>query len=174
MLYETERLTVHRATDADVDPLLCVVADPGVMRHFAHGLPWSREELVGFLAQYPEGDPNLVCVPGVLRLRPAGQVVGFGGVGYYMSEGTTADLYYVLAKDYWGAGLATELGRAALADAFSRPEVSYVNASAMPVNAPSIRVLEKCGLRFVKYIPEADRNLYRITRAEWTTHPARG
>ena len=37
-----------------------------------------------------------------------------------------------------------------------------------PANTASIRVLEKCGLRFVKYVPQADRNLYRITRPEWT------
>jgi ribosomal-protein-alanine N-acetyltransferase len=167
MLYETQRLSVHRVSAEDVDSLLSVVADPVVMQHFAHGRPWSRDELLGFLAQYPEGDPNLVCVPGVVRLKPAGQVIGFGGVGYYKSETTTPDLYYLLARAHWGAGLATELGHAALENAFSHPEVSHVNASAKPVNVASIRVLEKCGLGFVQYIPHAERNWYRITRAEW-------
>ena len=168
MLYETPRLTVHRAGNDDIDPLLSIVSDPIVMRQFAHGRPWSRDELTRFLAQYPESDPHLVCIPGILRLKPTGQVIGFGGVGYYQSKTTTPDLYYLLAQEQWGKGLATELGLGALQDAFSHPEVSYVNASAMPANTASIRVLEKCGLHFVKYVPQADRNLYRITRPEWT------
>ena len=167
MLYQTPRLLVRRAGPEDVDPLLEIVGDPEVMRLFGHGLPWSREELTHFLAQYPEHDPKLICTPGVVSLKPDGPVVGFGGVGYYLAENLTADLYYLLGRAWWGAGLATELGRAALDDAFVRPEVHYVNASARPENTASIRVLEKCGLRFVKYVPGAERNLYRITRDEW-------
>ena len=42
MLYETERLIVSRARGEDIDPLLDIVADPIVMRQFAHGGPWYR------------------------------------------------------------------------------------------------------------------------------------
>jgi len=104
---------------------------------------------------------------------PAREVVGFGGVGYYVSEKTTPDLFYAFRADHWGRGLATELGTAALAYAFARPEVAFVNASAKPVNAASIRVLEKCGLRLVRYVPEVDRRLYRITRGEWEAGASR-
>ena len=38
----------------------------------------------------------------------------------------------------------------------------------MLYETPRLSVLEKCGLRFVKYVPPADRNLYRISRPEWT------
>ena len=42
--------------------------------------------------------------------------------------------------------------------------------SRRPANTSSIRVLEKCGIRFVKYAPQAGHNLYRITRPEWAAH----
>ncbi|HET7768134.1 MAG TPA: hypothetical protein VFN74_05110 [Chloroflexota bacterium] len=58
MLYETPRLSVHPAGVDDIDPLLSIVADPVVMRQFAHGRPWSRDELTRFLAQYPDSDPR--------------------------------------------------------------------------------------------------------------------
>jgi len=172
-LFHTERLVVHRAVPEDTDALLRVFGNPAAMRLFAHGRPWTRDELERFMGQYPDSDARLICLPGTVRLRtdphaPAGgEVIGFGGVGYYVGETTTPDLFYALRSDHWGKGLATELSRAALAYAFAHPEVDFVNASAIPANAPSIRILEKCGLRLIRFVPEANRNLYRTTRDEW-------
>jgi len=117
-----------------------------------------------FVASYPARDERLVCAPGIILLKPELEVVGFGGVGYYLWDGNTADLLFLLRKEHWGKGLATELARAAIQEAFRHPEVETIHATAKPVNAASIRVLEKSGMRLLGYRPEVDRLVYRIDR----------
>jgi RimJ/RimL family protein N-acetyltransferase len=56
-------------------------------------------------------------------------------------------LGYWLGEDYWGHGYATEAARAVIGFAFDILKLSEVNASALPDNARSMRVLEKAGLR---------------------------
>jgi RimJ/RimL family protein N-acetyltransferase len=163
-LFETERLLVRRATTADVVALLPIFGDAETVRHFGHGRPWTQVEIGQYLASYPEGDERLVSTPGVVLLKPHLEVVGFGGVGYYVSEGNTADLLFILQKEWWGKGLATEFASAALVTALRHPQVASVYATAKPANVASVRVLEKCGMWLVEYLPEKDRLLFRIDR----------
>lgn len=163
-LFETERLLVRKATLADVDALLRFLGDPETVRLFGAGEPWTRSQVEQLVRGYPEGDPRLVSAAGLALLKPELVPVGFGGVGYYVAEGTTADLLFILDKVYWGRGLATELARAALTAAFGRPEVTTIFATVHPANAASIRVLENCRLARERFLPEHNRLLYRIER----------
>lgn len=60
---------------------------------------------------------------------------GLVEVGYGVDEGSQ------------GQGLATEAVRAAVEWAVAQPGVRVVSATTFPLHIPSIRVLEKCGLR---------------------------
>ena len=60
---------------------------------------------------------------------------------------------YRLVRAAWGAGLATEGGRAMVEQAFAAPYVEKVVASTMAVNAPSRAVLAKLGMTHVDTIP---------------------
>lgn len=164
MLFEAERLAVRKATLGDVDALLAILGDPENVRHFGSGTPWSRAEVERLVRSCPDNDPHLVATPGVVLLKPTLAVIGFGGVGYYVADGNTADLFFILKRACWGQGLGTVLARAALAAAFAHPQVSTVFATVKPANAASVRVLEKCGLTLQQYLPEKDRLLYRLDR----------
>ncbi len=163
-LFETPRLVVRQVAPGDADALLAIFGDPENTRFYGAGRPWSRADAERFLASYPAGDERLISAPGLALLRPALAVVGFGGVGYYRREGTTADLFFILRKEHWGRGLATELARAAIAAAFCRPEIGSMYATVRPDNRASARVLEKCGMPLQRHLPEEDRLLYRLDR----------
>jgi len=77
-------------------------------------------------------------------------VIGFGGTNLKPIAGTTRfNLYYRFAPAAWGKGYASELGEAALANAFDALSAPAVHAVVRPDNAPSIRVLERLGMERV-------------------------
>src|SRR5438094_5678818 len=105
VIVETERLAVRRAALDDTDALLAILGDPENVRHFGSGEPWTRAQVEQFIRSYSEGDPRLVATPGLVLRKPTLDVIGFGGVGYYVAEGNTADLLFILKRAYWGQGL---------------------------------------------------------------------
>jgi [ribosomal protein S5]-alanine N-acetyltransferase len=96
-------------------------------------------------------------------LRESGEEVGF--CGFRVSG--DPDLVYGLLPDYWELGLATEAARAAVRYAFERLGVERVTASADVENAASVRVMERVGMRFARYVDVGGRALalYEITAA---------
>jgi [ribosomal protein S5]-alanine N-acetyltransferase len=158
------RLLVRQVTLKDMDILFSILSDPMNMRFYDRGLPWNRADIEHMIHTYPENDSRLICAPGLILLKPALEAIGFGGVGYYQSEGVTADLLFVIRKEYWGRGLATELAKAAVKEAFTHPEVKTIFATVMPQNHASIRVLEKTGMHMQSNLPQKNRLLYVIER----------
>ncbi|MCK2219108.1 GNAT family N-acetyltransferase [Actinomadura sp. ATCC 31491] len=143
---ETERLVLRRFTEQDADLLFALHNDPDVMRYLNGGKPVPREQIVeetlprfirsGFFAAFgkPAGD-----FLGWFLLRPP--------------EGGPADepeLGYRLHKAAWGRGYATEGSLALIDKAFGELGARRVFAQTMAVNLGSRRVMEKCGLRYVR------------------------
>ncbi|KAK2865203.1 hypothetical protein FQN49_003806 [Arthroderma sp. PD_2] len=92
-------------------------------------------------------------------------------------EGVRLMLGYRLRRNFWGEGLATEGSRALINHAFGFPDVTLIEAETMFVNSRSRRVMEKCGMRYVKtfYVEfddplpgtELGEVLYAISRKDW-------
>ena len=61
-------------------------------------------------------------------------------------DGFRADFGYVLARDYWGNGYATEISKAVIAWALQQAHIFRVWATCDVENLASARVLEKAGM----------------------------
>ncbi|QIB08221.1 GNAT family N-acetyltransferase [Pseudomonas fluorescens] len=83
----------------------------------------------------------------VARKEAPEHIIGFGGIAAhdYLTE-PRVNLGYRFAVQAWGQGYATELGRAALAQAFESLCLPEVFGLVRPDHAASIRVLEKIGM----------------------------
>jgi RimJ/RimL family protein N-acetyltransferase len=81
--------------------------------------------------------------PYVIRLRSDGQLIGGTGFGFEASD-RAAVTGYVLAKDAWGRGYATE-ALAAIVDIAPRIGLARLYALCHPEHRTSWHVLEKCG-----------------------------
>lgn len=193
----TERLALRRLalTDADVDNVLSLDADPRVMRYLDR--PKTRTEVER------EALPALIALSShhpaygawAAETREGGEFVGWlslrpvAPTGEPMVEWRTAPrdstdtvmLGYRLRHDAWGRGYATEGARALISYAFTtnasgRP-VQRIVATTMAVNAGSRRVMEKAGLRYLRTVhvdwpdplsgTEHGDVEYEITRAQW-------
>lgn len=193
----TGRLVFRRfaLTDADVDNVLSLDADPRVMRYLDR--PKSRAEVerevlpdllaagrqhpgLGTWAAETRDDREFV---GWLSLRPV-TPTDEPMVEWHNAPPAHADtvmLGYRLRHGAWGRGYATEGARALVRHAFTtRPDeapVQRIVATTMAVNAGSRRVLEKAGLSYLRTVhlnwsdplPGTEHGdvEYQVVRTQW-------
>ena len=166
---ETERLTLRPITVDDVDLLVGLDADPAVMRFISGGAPTPRHEAEGIVRRS-------------LRHRwiasdPSGAFVGWFALRLSDDRGRERELGYRLRRAVWGKGLATEGSLALIDTAFIRLGAERVWAETMAVNTASRRVMERCGLRYVRTFhlewddpiegTEHGEVEYELTKADW-------
>ena len=87
--------------------------------------------------------------------RATGALAGEAGLIPFGGEGPDVELGYAFGRAFWGRGLATEAGRAVLAEAFGPLGLERVVAVTMPVNLGSQRVLAKLG-----FVPAGRREVW--------------
>ena len=146
---ETTRLVLRPFRADDVDAQAAMMADGEVMRHLG-GQPIAREDAWR----------KLLCGAGLWGLfgygywaverRSDGAMIGQVGFADFKRDMEPSieglpEAGWVLGRDGFGQGYATEAVQAALAwadETLAAPEtVAIINSD----NAPSIRVAEKCG-----------------------------
>ena len=78
---------------------------------------------------------------------------------------------YMLVRDAWGQGFATEACSRLLEFAFESTTLDEIKATTHPENAASQHVLTKCGLRHdgMRRAYDGECSGFSITRAEWQT-----
>ncbi len=163
---ETERLTLRAFRAADLEPLYLIQRDPQAMRYTYCAA--SREESERRLRAYAGLAEQVGFAPWTVIFRAHARVVGWGGLNYDpFDPGWGVEVAYFFHPDYWGRGLATELVRVSLQTGFTQHALAEIHAFAHPENGASIRVLEKCGLRYRNFEPRLNRNHYVIERADW-------
>lgn len=125
----------------------------------------SRAHALEFLKSVVEPHPwfQAICWDGV----PVGAVTFDVGRGRAMRR---AELGYVLAKQYWGKGIASEATRQALKKGFAGLDVVRIEAYVDPENIGSVRVLAKAGLKkeaiLEKYVVQRGRIRDRLIFAK--------
>ena len=147
--FETPRLRFRPPLAADLDRLVEIWTDPEVARLLL-SKPGTRAEVEERLAAMIDHARRFGMW--ALELRATGELVGRCGFYPYTGEGRSGDapepeLAYLLAREHWGVGLATEAARAALDALFRQHRPARAVALVRPEHAASRRVLEKVGMR---------------------------
>ncbi len=169
---ETERARLRQYRPEDFDRMLELNSDPEVMRYLG-GQPGTREEVEGGVARtllYKEKYGGRLGVF-TAELRETGEFMGW----FHLRPGRDdlddtrhLELGYRLKRKFWNRGLATEASSALIDKAFGELGAESVFAQTMKENAPSRRVMEKCGLVFEREFddPTWGRRtaVYRLTR----------
>ena len=124
--------------------------------------PWptSEEEVKGMASWFAEGDSYLATC-----LKSSDKIIGLIHIGQRETEeGRVHNLGYVFHPGYQGHGYATEGCRAAMDYVFEVLGVDGILTGTHPDNEPSIRLLERLGLRGI------GEGEYAISREEWLSH----
>jgi RimJ/RimL family protein N-acetyltransferase len=171
LLSETERLLIRPFCLDDVPELTSILSDPEVMRYSVRGICddiATREFIKWCLSCYSSHGVG----PWALINKASTDLIGFCGIGpEIVEDAEEMNLGYRLARQYWGAGLASESSRAVLDYAFTKKHLDSVVVIIEPEHIASMRVAEKVGFRDYKNIEfhEKPVRLYRLSHDQWNT-----
>jgi ribosomal-protein-alanine N-acetyltransferase len=164
VLIQTARLGLRKPTLADAEAVYTRYAsDPEVTKYVGWPRHRSVEQTKSFLA-YSEAEwSRWPAGPYLIENQSTGILLGSTGLGF--ETFTVAQTGYVLARDAWGHGYATEALTAIVALAL-KLGVSRLFAVCHSGHARSIRVLEKCGFRLEERLEIEFPNLDGGCRAQ--------
>jgi len=145
----TSRLTLRPFSLEDSASLHRIMNEPNIMQYFPNPDPpemdrvqniienqlthWEAHNL-GWWAVVPRGDKHLI---------------GWNGL-QYLPETDEVEVAYLLGKQSWGRGYATEAARASLAFEFETLGLRKIIGLTHPKNIASQKVLLKCGLKYIE------------------------
>lgn len=171
---ETERLLLCLWRTEDLEPLAQIFAKERVWRYpFKRG--WTREETHDFLNRKIDEWQHRGYSQWAVESKDQAELIGFLGLAppdFLPEVMPTVEVGWRLDPEWWGRGLATEGGRAALQYAFEILGLREVVSIYEPENVASGRVMERLGMkRFVDTTHPTlgvPLRVYRLTSSEWT------
>jgi RimJ/RimL family protein N-acetyltransferase len=144
MFARTPRLLLRPGWGEDAPALFRAIADEGIVRNLATApWPYRPEDAETFLMR-DRGVQDAACLI-FLRTEDAPRLVGGIGFGPMPGRVGVREFGYWIARPYWGRGIATEAGRALIANARDTLRLKRLDAGHFLDNPASGRVLEKLG-----------------------------
>lgn len=165
---ETPRLRLRGFRADDLDAYARITADPETMRYIGRGRPQDRDEAwrsLGYLEAHWE-----IRGYGLWAAEEKATGALVGRIGLHRPDGWPGlEVGWLVARERWGEGLATEGASAALDFAFTAVGARRVISVIQPGNAASVRVAEKLGERLAeeRWLHGHRVRVYAIGRAEW-------
>jgi RimJ/RimL family protein N-acetyltransferase len=170
---ETDRLLLRRWRADDLEDLEAVFAKPEVWWY-----PDRRGRNAGETRAFLDRRIDLWRDRGwshwAVEHREDGRVIGFLGLEpptFLPEVMPTVEVGWRLDPDYWGRGLATEGGRAALRFGFDVLGVDEIVSIYEPENVASGRVMQRIGMRRDRDTTHptlgVDLRVYKLLRTQW-------
>jgi ribosomal-protein-alanine N-acetyltransferase len=149
VVIETHRLLLREWVDADAALTAAVYDDPALTKFVGDGTPRGPAERAAEIARcrrsYRERGFGLWAV----IEKTGGNIIGHCGL-QDLDGGEEVALGYALGTSWRGRGLAVEAARAAIEYGFSVLRLERIVAVTQPVNAESLKVMGKLGMKFVE------------------------
>ena len=168
MILITGRLVLRPFAASDVDAYAAIRAKPEVVSMLPGGAEAgarARADAERLVSAWAGAQPG--AAPWAVEARENGRLLGHLGLRPLPELGGETELLYMLDSGYWGRGLATEGGAAALRDAFGPLGLRRVIALARPENAASLAVMRKLGMR-----REAEVQVFGVRAVRCAAHAA--
>ena len=166
VIIETERLILRQFEPGEGALIYTLNEDPDVtlytgdpVRDLAHANEVLEEVILPQYALYNHGRWAVHTKPGM-------EFIGWCGLKY-RPERDEVDLGYRFIKTAWGKGYASEAAMASINFGFEKLGLRRIVGRAMPGNIASLKVLEKCGMRFIReeLIDDHPAKTYEISRS---------
>lgn len=144
VVVETERLILRELEPGDLDFLAELLGDPQVMHFWPR--PYSREEAAEWIERHRQRYVDHGHGYWLAIEKTTGQPIGQIGLLRSVVEGVEEEnVGYILAREAWGKGFATEGAQGCLDYLQERFPNRDAAILIRPENLPSLRVAERLG-----------------------------
>jgi RimJ/RimL family protein N-acetyltransferase len=152
----TPRLRLRAWRDSDREPYAAMNADPEVMRWFPSTQTREQSDsgVDRFRAHHEERGYTAWALEVLDSERGPAPFIGFLGLVQpafdppFAHADPCVEIGWRLARPWWGLGLATEAGGAALRFAFDEAGLDEVVSFTVPPNLRSQAVMQRLGMRY--------------------------
>lgn len=159
----TQRLRLEKIEKSHFNDLFALVSNPKVQRYFPTTL--NRNEAREFYEKIQNRyETDGYCFWAVVR-QDDNQFIGICGILKQEVDGQIeTEIGYRILDEFWGKGYATEAAEGCIKYAKEKLKKISVISLILSVNAPSIKVAEKNGLKFEKesMFHGLPHNVYRL------------
>jgi RimJ/RimL family protein N-acetyltransferase len=160
-ILETERLILREFTTDDADFIVQLVNSPGWLQYIGDRNIKTAEQAKDYLQNGPLKSYALNGFGlSMVELKENGKPIGMCGIikRDYLE---CPDIGFAFLPEFTGQGLAFEIASATMEYSRSVLHLPTIQAITVPQNKPSIRLLEKIGMRHIKkfYPPEGKEEL---------------
>ncbi len=169
---KTDRLILRMFREEDLAAYAAICAQPEVMEFLGKRLPLDRAESWRQMAFFVGHWQLRGYGQWAVEERETGALLG--RIGFYYPEGWPGfEVGWVLGKEHWGKGYATEGASRCLDYAFDEMGKDHVISLIHPQNRASIRVAERLGetQEGTAHVSEKDVLVYGISAATWRGRP---
>ncbi|WP_055109198.1 GNAT family N-acetyltransferase [Paenibacillus ihumii] len=168
---ESPRLRLRRITLEDCEELHQYMNHPLVRRSTSFE-PQTLLFPARLYRYFTECYETLRDLHFAVELKQCHRIIGVCSLQYWDQFHGKARLGYLLSPASWRQGYATEAARSLIHFGFGALELNRIEARCSPDNPASERVLQKCGMTYVKVIAAGSRErgdegtlkLYEIQR----------
>jgi RimJ/RimL family protein N-acetyltransferase len=148
---ETERLTLRRFTEADRDAVARWNADPDFTRHLAgvQTREQSDQQFDRWARHWEERGFGLLAV----EWKETGELIGRVGPQFHRYWSQDPEVGWALDPAWWGSGIATEAGAAAIVWGFGELGYARLVSITTEPNTASRNVMAKLGFELNERVP---------------------
>ena len=146
---DTDRLLLRSPIAADAEPIAALMENWNVASWLVRvPFPYRVEHAAAWIERSIQERAAGVGWPYLIVRRDDNMLMGCMDISIE-GDARIGTLGYWLGEPFWGLGYATEAAKAVIGFAFDILKLSEVNASALPDNERSMRVLEKAGMTHI-------------------------
>lgn len=152
MNFETENLILRLYKQNEKEYLSGLLTDESVMKYVGDCRPltdseidyaWHRIQDVNYVE-------NKIGVWGIFNQRTS-EYIGHAAIKPRPENDAEWEIVYYLLREEWGKGYGTEVARNLVELGFAVFNLKTVYATVDEENSASIKILEKIGMRFLRY-----------------------
>lgn len=138
---ESERLILRRMTPADAHDMFAYTSDPEMLVHLPlHLTPTvddAHKSILGFMDMYAARR----TAPWGITHKETGRHIGICGFENWNAQTDRAEIGFIVAREFWGRGLATEAATRVMRFGFERMNLNRLEARCKVENEVSKHLL---------------------------------
>jgi len=178
---ETERLVLREIAPTDAEDLFRIYSDEETMQYWSCRPYTSVDQAGDLIENITKQVQDGTGIHWAISLRGDGRLIGKCGYNEWRKAHRRGDISYIVAREQWGKGVASEALCAVLNYGFGQMNLHSIEAGVTPGNDSSTRMLERLGFRLEGHLRESflvedvfvDSLIYSLLRKDWKASQGR-